>query len=245
MVAGIALAAVISAQILAWLVVVFIAGEPVNALETAAGILNSLPAMLGWMVIVFAVLQRFDVKVDQDEKPWDPADLPEIEPSNDVKRFDKVVEIIFQTIFLAILTGSAATGLGGYNFSEGTFFGNPVIGQYIPWLGASLLLAIGLNVYLLWQGRWTKTSRWMEFGLNLADIVLLSLLFLGHQTWLQAHGVTNFLTGIETFAEDAQNNWQIMVVNGFWIGFSVALVVTVIETGVTVFKAVRKFLNRE
>jgi hypothetical protein len=245
MIAGIVLAAVTGAQILAWLVAVFIAGEPVNAFEAAAGLINSLPAVLGWLVIVFAILQRFDVKVD-DEEPWEPADLPEIEPSNDVKRTEKVFEIIFQTVFLAILTGAVATGqgVGVYIFPEGTFFGNPVITQYIPWISASLLLAIGLNIYLLWQGRWTKTTRWMEFGLNLVDITLLSLLVIGHQTWLQSYGVTTFLSGIEIFAQNAEANWQIMVVTGFWIGLTVALIVTVIETCVTIYKTARKFLNR-
>ncbi len=241
MVASIAVAAAIGAQILAWAVTYFLAGKPVNTLESVAGMINSLPAIIGWVVIIFAVLQNFDVQPDKDEKPWDPASLPQVESNDNISRTEKVTEIIFQTIFLAILTGFSADKVV---FTGGKFFGNPVISQYIGLLLASLLISIGLNVYLTWQGRWTKTSRWAQFFVNIFDIVLLSLLVLGHQTWLQAHDVTSFQAGIEAFTRDVVNNWEIIMMSSFWLGFSVALIVTVIETGVTIFKTVSRYITR-
>ena len=62
LVAGIALAAVLGAQIIAWLVAYIFAGQMVNVFSAAAGLVSSLPSTLGWVLIVFMILQRFDVR---------------------------------------------------------------------------------------------------------------------------------------------------------------------------------------
>ncbi|MDX1436678.1 MAG: hypothetical protein R3335_07705, partial [Anaerolineales bacterium] len=60
LVLGITFVAIIGAQLLAIVVAFFLAGEPVN-IEQFLGILNSLPTALGFVVIVFFILDRLDV----------------------------------------------------------------------------------------------------------------------------------------------------------------------------------------
>ncbi len=158
MVAGIALAAVIGAQVLAWGVAVFIAEVPFAPLEAFGGILNSIPIALGMVVIVFAILQRFDVRPDFEDERWDPASLPQISDFEPVSRGERIFGIIVSIIILGVVTSFPGI-IGFVTFPGGEFYANPVIPQYLGWISISLLLGIGLDIYLLWQGRWTSTSR--------------------------------------------------------------------------------------
>ncbi len=80
MVAWIVVAAVLGAQLLAFGVAVFIAGEPFSVLETLGSLVNSIPASLGWVLITFMILQYFDAKPYLEDEPWDPKALPELNP---------------------------------------------------------------------------------------------------------------------------------------------------------------------
>lgn len=241
MVAGIAISAVIGAQIIAWLVASFFGEKPASALSTASNLYNGALIALGWVVIVFMILQRFDVRPGEKDKPWDPASLPPVAEKEDVKRVERVIGIIVTVIILSILSWSQGK-IGMYTKPGGTFYEDPVIAQYFIWICASILVTIGLDVYLLWQGRWTKVSRWVQVGLNLLKIVVLALLISGHQAWLQSHGVSGFQSGLDIITSDIENNGQIMLMIGFWFGLIVGLIVTVVESVVMVVKLVRNAL---
>ena len=243
MVAGIALAAVLGAQIIAWLVSIFLAGSPLNPLEVSSGLVNSLPSTLGWVLIVFIILQRFDVRPDEGEKEWDPASLPPVDKHEEVSRAERVVGIIAQSILLAIFTWFSDR-IGVYIFPGGLFFGNPILADFIPWIMLSLLIGIGLDVYLLWQGRWTTISRLARLGANLLSIVILALLSQAHMAWLQAHNAGTFLTAIKALETDVAAGGQVIMMQAFWMSFTIALVVTIIETGVSVFKMARTVIDR-
>lgn len=243
MVTGIALAAVLGAQIIAWLVSVFLAGEAIDPLNVASGLVNSLPATLGSVVIVFMILQRFDVHPDLDDKDWDPASLPELDSTEDVNRTEKVVAIIFRSIFMAILTWYSGL-VGVYSLENGMFFGNPLIANFVPWLNLSLLYGIGLDVYLLWQGRWTEASRLARLAGNLFSIVILWMLAQAHAAWLVAHNATTLESGLKLLEQNLPVGGEIWMMQIFWMSFTIALIVTVIETAVEIFKMARKLLDR-
>jgi hypothetical protein len=75
-IAGIVLASVVGAQLLALIILALVSGQPIHPWETLAKVLNSIPAAIGWLVITFAILQWFDVRPELDEGPWDPRSLP-------------------------------------------------------------------------------------------------------------------------------------------------------------------------
>jgi hypothetical protein len=133
MIAGIVLIAVVGAQLVALGVSVWIGGQPVNGWETLAGVLTSIPAALGSLVIVFAILQWFDVRPELDDEPWDPRSLPVIEEKETVSRGELVFSIVVGSVLLAILT-FFPDKLGSFRMPGGEFFTNPVIGQYFGWI---------------------------------------------------------------------------------------------------------------
>ena len=238
MIAGIVLAAVIGAQLLAFGVAVWVGEQALNPWETLFGLLNSIPAAFGSLVIVFAILQWFDVRPELDSGPWDPRSLPVIKETETVKRGELIAGIAFSTVILAILN-FFPEWVGAFQFPGGQFFANPVILQYLGWISLALLASIGLDIYLLWQGRWTTTSRVVRIAVNLLTITVLVLLLQGHNAWLAERGATGFLSSIEMFADDVETNWQLVSMQAFRLAFGVALVVTVIDTAAQVFRLLR------
>jgi hypothetical protein len=242
MIAGIVLAAVFGAQLLALAIAVWIAEQPINPWETLVGLLSSIPSAIGSLVIVFAILQWFDVRPDLDREPWDPRSLPQIEETESVKRGELIFGIAFGSVLLAILT-FFPDKIGVYIQPMGKFFANPVIIQYLGWITISLIASIGLDIFLLWKGRWTTASRVAQIAVNLLSITVLALLLQGHNAWLAERGASGFLLLLEDFAIDMQDNWQLIGMQAFRMAFAIALVVVSIDTTVQVYRLLRSLFS--
>ena len=241
MVVGIALAAVLGAQLLAWGVATFIAHETISLLEMIAGLVNSIPMSFGWVVLVFAILQRFDVRPDMEDEPWEPESLPQISDEEPVKRGERIFGIVVASVILALLF-IFRHRIGFWVFPGGQFFANPVISKYIGWISLSLLVGIGLDVYLLWQGRWSLASRGLKIAANVLSIVVLYLLVQGHTAWLVAHGAGGFFDAIEGLAGSINDGMQLFGMYAFRLAFGVALIVTSIDTLVMLFRMIKASL---
>jgi len=239
---GIVLAAVLGAQLLALGVGYFIAQEPIAPLEAVVGLLNSIPAALGMLVIVFVILQWFDVRPETEDEPWDPDSLPEISESETVNRGERIFGITMSIILLVIL-GFFPESIGFVTSFGSELFTNPVIAQYIGLITFSLLFAIGLDIYLLWQGRWGTFTRIAKIAANLLSITVLFLLVQGHTAWLTEHGASGFFTALEQLPDTINGSWQVIGMAAFRLAFSVALIITSLETVVMIFRLVRANLK--
>jgi len=235
MIAWIVVAAVLGAQLLAWGVAIFIAGESFTVLETLGSLLNSIPVSLGWLVLTFIILQRFDVKPDLEDKTWDPQSLPKINEDEDLKRGELIFGLVFGILILALVF-FFPQWIGSVTYPGGKFYPNPVIIQYLGWIKVSLLAGIGLNIFLLWQGRKSAISRFVKIAEDLFSVFVLSLLVQGHTDWLAARGSVGFFEGISSIAD---GGWELVGMHAFRMAFGVALIVTVIETLVMVYRMVR------
>jgi hypothetical protein len=242
LVAGIVLAAVLGAQVLALGIGYFIAQEPFSPLEAVVSLLNSIPAALGMLVIVFVILQWFEVDPETESEPWDPYSLPEISESETVSRGERVFDITMGIIILVIL-GFFPESIGFVTTLGSEFFTNPVISQYIGLITFSLLLGIGLDIYLLWQGRWGTITRIVKIAANLLSITILFLLVQGHTAWLAEHGASGFFTALEQLPDSINGGWQIIGMAAFRMAFGVALIITSLETLVMIFRLVRANLR--
>jgi len=241
MILGIVLAAVIGAQLLAFGVAVWIGGQAINPLESLTSLLNSIPASIGSLVIVFAILQWFDVRPELENEPWDPRNLPVIEEDQTVNRGERIFGIAAASIILAILA-LLPDKLGVFNLPEGVFFANPVIGQYLGWISLSLLAGIALDIILLWQGRWTTLTRLARIGVSLISIAVLALLLQGHNAWLAQQGVSGFLPGVG-FVDDIQSNIQVIGMQAFRMAIGIALILTSLETAGQVYRLLRSLMR--
>ncbi len=242
LVAGIVLAAVLGAQLLAWGIGYFIAQEPFAPLQAVVSLLNSIPAALGMLVIVFVILQWFEVDPETEDEPWDPDSLPEISESETVNRGERIFGITMGIILLVVL-GFFPESVGFVTTFGSELFTNPVIAQYIGLITFSLLFGIGLDIYLLWQGRWGTTTRIAKIAANLLSVAILFLLVQGHTAWLAEHGSTGFFATLELLPDIINGGWQVIGMEAFRLGFGVALIITSLETVVMIFRLVRANLK--
>lgn len=228
MVTGIVIAAVLGAQILAGGIAVWVDNDASSLAEMLAGMVNSIPMAIGWVVIVFMILQAKGVnpKLDDD---WNPREMPAIENTQEIKRSETIVGIVFGSLFLAVLT-IMPDKIGIYSTPGGDFFANPIIIQYLPVIILSLGVNIGLNIYLLWRGRWNVATRAVQIGANIFSMVVLTLLYKGHTAWLTAHDAPGFFISIERLSGDLWESTQLIGMEAFRMAFGIALVVTVVET---------------
>ena len=150
-------------------------------------IFSNLPAAIGMVVIVFWLLQQTDVQV-ATAKTFDPHKLPPLESAiKPANRPEKVFTIIIQVWVLVFL---GYLGRSGVMAEEGSPFANPVLLEYLPWIGFSLSLGIAVELWVLWRGYWHTWSRVAYMSINAFTIVILTLLLTGHNEWLAAKGVS-------------------------------------------------------
>lgn len=242
MVLGIVLAAVVGAQIIAVVVSILLSSEPVAFLEAFWGILDSVPAALGSIVVVFYILQRFDVRPDEEEKEFDPYSLPAVDAGDRIKRGEHFVSIVAGVLFFIVLTWFSNQGAFGWSQVNG-FFMNPVLEQYFPWIALSLLAGILMDVLLLWRGRWEIWTRAGHVLVNLFSLGVLYQLIRAHDAWLQAAGYQGSYFGLTELPDLVNNGTELIGMLGFRIGLAVAAVVTVIETVVLLARLLLSLLR--
>jgi hypothetical protein len=247
LVAGFVLAAVVGAQVLVLGINTIIAEEPFRPLWALSGVVGSIPAALGMLVIIFAILQWFEVRPGEEEDSWDPTDLPQLAAAEPVKRGERIFGIVMGVVILAVLflfrgnTGFVYTAEAGVV----AFFVNPVIGQYILWISLAILVGIGLDIYLLRQGQWQTSSRILKIGVNILSITILSLLVQEHSSWLAERGAGGFFSTLAELPEDIKRSGQILGMQAFRMGFAIAAIVTTVETAIMLFRLGAVTLTRD
>jgi hypothetical protein len=248
MVVGIVLIVFVVVQlVLLGVAVVFNQMAPPN-LEFLAGFVSSIFSAIGIIVLVFAVLQRLDVRPDAEEEDWDPRELPAVSEVDTISRRGLVAEITFGLILIAILLFLPDNiGIVLNPWAEVVqVVLNPELVSYIPLIILSLLLGIALDVYLLWRGRWTTLTRVAKIGTNLFSLYVLFVLIVGHNAWLAQEGAAGFFSALEALPAGVAapiETVQIIVMQAFRLAFVVALIVIGIETINLIYKLVKRLVG--
>jgi hypothetical protein len=190
------------------------------------------------------ILQKRGVNPQIEEEDWDPKSLPVVKEEEEVKKGEKVFGIAAGSIILALLAAFSER-IGIFIFPSGNFYPNPVLQQMVPWICLSLLATIALDIYLLWQGRWTTGSRIARVLVNLVSITVLVLLVQGHTAWLTAHGSDGFFNTLESLSAVKPESLQNMSMAAFNLAFVIALTVTIIDTILMGIKQIRSLVKKE
>lgn len=238
LVLGIVLAAVIGGQLVALLVALAIGQETVSVANALAGLVSSLPAALGMVVIVFALLQRYGVRPEFNDEVFDPRKLPALEGEAPVKRGEQIGSIVMGVIVLALLAQFAMRG----GFAGPGLFENPVIDQYFFWIALSMVIGIVLDIWLLWKGRWQTATRIAKIGAEVFSLVMLFLLVQGHTAWLAERGAGGFFDSLARLAPLTEQSEQMLGMVAFRMAFAVAFIVTVVDSVVQVYRLIKAAL---
>lgn len=194
---------------------------------------GSLISAFGSVVLVFAILQYFGVRPETDEADvWDPLSLPAPEDEQPIRPGGLVAEMTFGLVLILLLL--FLPEILGMVFAGGTpLVINPVLQANLPLVIASLLLGIALDIFLLWQGRWTTATRLAKIVANGIEVAVLAFLVVEHSRWLasfDARGLFSIFGLIPEAASMPSDVAQALVVWSFRLGFFVALIVLTIET---------------
>ena len=245
MVAGIALSVFAIVQLVMLGIAVVFNQEPLPVLEFFGEFIASIFIAFGTIVLVFAVLQRFDVRPEIEQEEWDPRHLPAIEELNTINRGGTVVEITVGLVIIAFLLFLPEKI--GVVLSPGMeFILNPVIISYIPLIILTMLLGIGLDVILLWRGSWETSTRIAKIATNLFGIYVLYVLITGHNTWLAQQGAAGFLPTLEALPEGSTPSMemiQIISMQAFRMAFIIALIVTAVDTINMAYRLVKRSID--
>jgi hypothetical protein len=238
---GIVLAATVGGQLIAAIVSVAVSHQADSFVPVFLQIVDSIPGALGSLVLVFAIMQRFNVHPDFEKKDFDPLALPPLHKDKSVHRAEQVVNIVFGTIFLTFLLAFGTSG--GFTAKYGVnLFTDPILDQYFPWIAVSVMIGIVLDIVLLWRGRWELSTRIAKIGANIFSIGLLTLLLQGQMAWLHQMGLSDFV--IEQFQfTNTPGNFQLIGMTSFRLAFFVALIVITIDTVFRIYRLIKHSLS--
>lgn len=201
-----------------------------------AGIVSAAITATGYIIVIFAILERVlpdseidDLKTDED---WNPALLTENDPDS-VKRGDLIAEIAFTFVGLAILNLYPEI-LGMSFFSDGDFFFVPMFSdiflKFVPWINAIFLIEIVLDIYLLRKAIWTIGTRIVNIILSVASLTLAVV-------FIRTTDIIGFTA--ESFANSPFTPEQaekfITIAN---VAFSISLIVVIVIVSIELIKAV-------
>jgi hypothetical protein len=247
LVLGIALTVFVIVQLVLLGVTAVFNPQELDLLEFIGGLWNSLVFTFGMIVLVFAVLQYFEVRPGRESQEWDPRQLPAVEQPDQIKRGQLIAGIVFGLLFVAFLAFIVPNSLVVQNFIGQVveFFVIPVLLTYLPLLILAFLLGLLLDIYLLWRGRWSTGTRLAKIGINLLSIYLLVQLLAGHNAWLAERGVLGFFSSLEALPEGAPvqpEALQVLVIQVLRMAFIIALIVTVVDTVGQAYRLVRRLV---
>lgn len=232
MVVGIALLVMVIVHAVLFAVLLFTNPDPLKALNVLSGFIGSALSVFGTIVVIFYVLQYFDVHLAKPNQEWDPRELPVVDMKNVINRAGTIFDIALSLLILVALL-FFPTYIGVVVTPGTPILNDPVITNYMPLIVAALIAGLVVDIVLLWRGRWQPGTRLAKIAANLFSIVVVAVLISGHSAWLAQHAAGNFFGLLSNLpvgkASDAELTLTIAMYFIQW-GLIIAMIVTVIET---------------
>jgi hypothetical protein len=155
-----------------------------TALEIVGGLFSSLFTAFGIVTLSFAVIEQttpeeFTVKVDQS---WSPDDLVKQAAQERVSIAGQAIEITLGLVFIALIN-FFLDRIGIYYLGDSGWVSTPILNnsflRYVPWITATAVFDIGLNLYLIRKGFWDKTASIAKVLISVFKIAVLFAIITG------------------------------------------------------------------
>jgi hypothetical protein len=225
-----------------------------SLLEIGPGYFSALIAGLGSVTLVFAILERVlpaSESLELGDKAWDPRSLPAVQDRNRVKPAGLIAGIAVLVILIVGLNLYPNNVAMSFVHVSGTedvgvrWVAMPLLAPgffqaYLPLLNIAWVLAIVLNVILLYQGRWQFGTRIADVGLSAYGVFILYRMLIGppmiglNPEWIalitgKVASAGSAHTEILTQMLARQMQWALVVV----------LVITIVDLGHKVYLVFR------
>jgi hypothetical protein len=153
--------------------------------EGISNIISTLIAAFAYIVLGFAILERFapgrQFRMDE-EKEWDPASLMKEPEPNDVKPLEPIIAIVVTFIVLSIFNTNPQW-IGFYTLSGDKWAVVPALTKaffrLLPWINITWVAEIILNGILLRTGRWNTSTRVFSICIKLFQVGIGYFMLIG------------------------------------------------------------------
>lgn len=200
--------------------------------------------IFAWITIVFALTERFHVKLDLGFEVWEPNKLPLIPDKKAlIKRGDSIASIVFGVLCIILFT-FAPQLMGAWINANGKMYSIPIFNlegwtAVLPLFLICIALGIVKNLVELINGRYNKQVAITTLITSAMGLIVTVIIFKVFDVWNP-----NFVSEIERIANlnlsgsfDILANW-----NTTWLTNMVLAVIALlytIDSVVAVYRAVR------
>ncbi|MFN8413791.1 MAG: hypothetical protein U0Z26_15530 [Anaerolineales bacterium] len=207
------------------------------------GIISSVVAAFGNIVLIFAVLERVVPNQEfnmNEEKEWDPASLMKEPEPTEVKPWEAILSIVFIFIALSIFNFNSQL-LGIYTFTDGKWISLPLLSdaffRWLPLMNIAWVAEIILYGLLLRSGKWELPTRLFSIGIKIFQVVIAYLLFIGPSIFAVTTKSLSLSGQMDAEAVKILGN---MAQHGSPILMGLIIFVTIIDIIKTVYKLITK-----
>jgi len=160
-------------------------GEPPSIalfIRATGSFLSGVLFNLGVMTLVFALVERAMQTREVAGTAWDPATLPPVNDPDRISYFGRIFALyVIAALALLFNFFPEWVAVVVFNNADSRVYPllDPAFSRYLPLLNTWWALAFALNLVVLRQGRWRRTTRWADLALELFNAVILLLLVIG------------------------------------------------------------------
>jgi len=151
-------------------------------LEGLGGLMSAVFQTLGTITFVFAIIQWAQPQITGKSKAWDPRQLKDTYPTDQVRPGEQIAQIVMTSIVI-LLFNFYPDLVGFHSMVDGQWVHAPILSQeffrYLPWLNVVWGLSILLNLLLLNRGSWTPWTRWLSVGISVITIMIMTTMLFG------------------------------------------------------------------
>jgi len=158
-----------------------------TVIQAFAEFFSAAATSLGFIVLIFAILEWVMPTLKEKTWAWDPRSLRKISPPDRVAMSGPITAIIF-TLAAAVIFNFYPQVIGiGYissgDITSGKWIALPLLSEaffrYLPMLNLLWVLQIILSIILLRRGQWQPWTRWTALVVNALGIGLAYAMLTG------------------------------------------------------------------
>ncbi len=222
-----------------------IAGGRGNLLEYFGNAVSNLVSALfqafAWVTVVFALMQRYNAKIDEKGKQWNPSDLPEVPAKKArIPKSEPVAGIVFTALAIVLFNGAPEI-FGIHWFGEThafvPIFDMDVFRSMLPFINAVFVLGIVKELFKLAIEKYNLKLAAAVTAINIVSLALTLHVFASPAIW-NADFITQ-LQAVQSFAMPADFD---LVYHWGRVPHYVAVVAVfgcVVDTMTTIAKGIR------
>lgn len=151
-----------------------ISGLLVDLGQFVTSLIGTALAVFALVVIAFALIERLGERSEASGESWQPEELPPVKDPDRISRVALAIGVCFAGLGL-IAFNLFPERISGSLITDEAIYWVPLLGQgfwdNLLLLNVALMGVLVLNLVVIEHGRWSPSSRWIDFATSCVGIV--------------------------------------------------------------------------